>query len=41
MYLRYVYKLHDLHIASDNFIEAGCTLLVSYCQYNIVKSKAM
>lgn len=28
MYLRYVYKLHDLHIASDNFIEAGCTLLV-------------
>jgi hypothetical protein len=31
MYLRYVYKLHDLHIASDNFIEAGCTLLVRYC----------
>lgn len=28
MYLRYVYKLHDLHIASDNFVEAGCTLLV-------------
>ncbi|CAH2992326.1 unnamed protein product [Chilo suppressalis] len=28
MYLRYVYKLHDLHIASDNFIEAGCTLLL-------------
>lgn len=29
MYLRYVYKLHDLHIASDNWVEAGCTLLVS------------
>ncbi|XP_041975951.1 dedicator of cytokinesis protein 4 isoform X2 [Aricia agestis] len=28
MYLRYVYKLHDLHIASDNFVEAGCTLLL-------------
>ncbi|KAI5645238.1 dock-like domain-containing protein [Phthorimaea operculella] len=28
MYLRYVYKLHDLHVASDNFIEAGCTLLL-------------
>ncbi|KOB78102.1 Dedicator of cytokinesis protein 3 [Operophtera brumata] len=28
MYLRYVYKLHDLHMASDNFVEAGCTLLV-------------
>ncbi|CAH0728920.1 unnamed protein product, partial [Brenthis ino] len=28
MYLRYVYKLHDLHIASDNWIEAGCTLLL-------------
>ncbi|VVC93536.1 unnamed protein product [Leptidea sinapis] len=27
MYLRYVYKLHDLHISSDNFVEAGCTLL--------------
>lgn len=30
MYLRYVYKLHDLHIASDNFVEAGCTLLVTW-----------
>ncbi|XP_060800928.1 dedicator of cytokinesis protein 4 [Amyelois transitella] len=28
MYLRYVYKLHDLHIGSENFIEAGCTLLL-------------
>ncbi|XP_050668990.1 dedicator of cytokinesis protein 3-like [Leptidea sinapis] len=28
MYLRYVYKLHDLHISSDNFVEAGCTLLL-------------
>ncbi|XP_045764992.1 dedicator of cytokinesis protein 3 isoform X2 [Maniola jurtina] len=28
MYLRYVYKLHDLHIASDNWVEAGCTLLL-------------
>ncbi|KAM3961593.1 LOW QUALITY PROTEIN: dedicator of cytokinesis protein 3-like [Aphomia sociella] len=28
MYLRYVYKLHDLHIGSENFVEAGCTLLL-------------
>lgn len=26
MYLRYIYKLHDLHCAADNFTEAGFTL---------------
>uniref|UniRef100_H2Y985 Dedicator of cytokinesis 2 n=1 Tax=Ciona savignyi TaxID=51511 RepID=H2Y985_CIOSA len=27
MYVRYLYKLHDLHTESDNFTEAGFTLL--------------
>ncbi|XP_050437512.1 dedicator of cytokinesis protein 3 isoform X2 [Adelges cooleyi] len=26
MYLRYIYKLHDLHVSADNFTEAGFTL---------------
>lgn len=26
MYLRYIYKLHDLHYPADNFTEAGFTL---------------
>lgn len=26
MYLRYIYKLHDLHKPADNFTEAGFTL---------------
>ncbi|XP_037943777.1 dedicator of cytokinesis protein 3-like [Teleopsis dalmanni] len=26
MYLRYIYKLHDLHLQADNFTEAGFTL---------------
>ncbi|XP_065212165.1 dedicator of cytokinesis protein 3 isoform X2 [Planococcus citri] len=26
MYLRYIYKLHDLHFSADNFTEAGFTL---------------
>lgn len=26
MYLRYIYKLHDLHLSADNFTEAGFTL---------------
>ncbi|XKL62442.1 hypothetical protein PGB90_002275 [Kerria lacca] len=26
MYLRYIYKLHDLHFPADNFTEAGFTL---------------
>ncbi|XP_040570903.1 dedicator of cytokinesis protein 3 isoform X3 [Lepeophtheirus salmonis] len=26
MYLRYIYKLHDLHIPADNYAEAGFTL---------------
>ncbi|XP_063705914.1 dedicator of cytokinesis protein 3 isoform X2 [Culicoides brevitarsis] len=26
MYLRYIYKLHDLHVSAENFIEAGYTL---------------
>ena len=26
MYLRYIYKLHDLHLAAENFTEAGFTM---------------
>lgn len=26
MYLRYIYKLHDLHMAAENFTEAGFTM---------------
>jgi len=26
MYLRYIYKLHDLHFPAENFTEAGFTL---------------
>ncbi|KAL7022521.1 hypothetical protein ACKWTF_012281 [Chironomus riparius] len=26
MYLRYIYKLHELHVSSSNYIEAGFTL---------------
>ncbi|XP_063227619.1 dedicator of cytokinesis protein 3 [Bacillus rossius redtenbacheri] len=26
MYLRYIYKLHDLHLPADNFAEAGFTM---------------
>nr|CAD7403082.1 unnamed protein product [Timema cristinae] len=26
MYLRYIYKLHDLHLPADNFTEAGFTM---------------
>lgn len=26
MYLRYIYKLHALHISADNYTEAGFTL---------------
>jgi dedicator of cytokinesis protein 1 len=26
LYLRYLYKLHDLHIRSNNYTEAGFTL---------------
>lgn len=26
MYLRYIYKLHALHVPADNFTEAGFTL---------------
>lgn len=26
MYLRYVYKLHDLHLSADNYTEAALTL---------------
>ena len=26
MYIRYIYKLHDLHIASKNYVEAAFTL---------------
>lgn len=26
MYLRYIYKLHDLHYPAENFTEAGFTL---------------
>jgi len=28
MYLRYIYKLHDLHLSAENFTEAGFTLLL-------------
>ena len=28
MYIRYIYKLRDLHLASNNFTEAGFTLLL-------------
>lgn len=26
MYLRYIHKLHDLHLSADNFLEAGFTM---------------
>ena len=26
LYQRYIYKLHDLHIPAENFVEAGFTL---------------
>ena len=26
MYLRYIYKLHDLHLSADNYTEAALTL---------------
>uniref|UniRef100_V9IM33 Dedicator of cytokinesis protein 3 n=1 Tax=Apis cerana TaxID=7461 RepID=V9IM33_APICE len=26
MYLRYIYKLHDLHLAAENYTEAGFTM---------------
>lgn len=26
MYLRYIYKLHDLHLTADNYTEAGFTI---------------
>lgn len=26
MYLRYIYKLHDLHLQADNYTEAGFTM---------------
>lgn len=26
MYLRYVHKLHDLHLSADNYTEAAATL---------------
>ena len=28
MYVRYIYKLCDLHLAAENFVEAGFTLLL-------------
>ncbi len=28
MYLRYIYKLHDLHLSADNYTEAALTLLL-------------
>lgn len=28
MYMRYIYKLHDLHLSAENFTEAGFTLLL-------------
>ena len=28
MYVRYIYKLHDLHLPAGNYIEAGFTLLL-------------
>ncbi|KAF2896229.1 hypothetical protein ILUMI_09945 [Ignelater luminosus] len=28
MYLRYIYKLHDLHLSADNFTEAGFTMML-------------
>uniref|UniRef100_A0A1Y1KZG9 C2 DOCK-type domain-containing protein n=1 Tax=Photinus pyralis TaxID=7054 RepID=A0A1Y1KZG9_PHOPY len=28
MYLRYIYKLHDLHMSADNFTEAGFTMML-------------
>jgi dedicator of cytokinesis protein 3 len=28
MYLRYIYKLHDLHLSAENYAEAGFTLLL-------------
>jgi dedicator of cytokinesis protein 3 len=26
MYIRYIHKLHDLHLPADNFTEAGFTM---------------
>lgn len=26
MYLRYIYKLHDLHLSAENYTEAGYTM---------------
>lgn len=28
MYLRYIYKLHDLHMSAENFTEAGFTMML-------------
>lgn len=28
MYLRYIYKLHDLHLSADNYTEAGFTMML-------------
>lgn len=34
MYLRYIHKLHDLHISADNYTEAALTLQLHACQLN-------
>ena len=32
MYLRYIHKLHDLHVSADNYTEAALTLQLHACQ---------
>lgn len=32
MYLRYIYKLHDLHLSADNYNEAALTLQLHAAQ---------
>ncbi|CAB0036454.1 unnamed protein product [Trichogramma brassicae] len=34
MYLRYIYKLHDLHLAAENYTEAGFTMKLYADQLN-------
>lgn len=34
MYLRYIYKLHDLHLSAENYTEAGFTMKLYADQLN-------
>ena len=34
MYLRYIHRLHDLHLSAENYLEAGFTMKLYADQLN-------